>query len=152
MALFLGRAARGGSASSSGHSSIPNLPPFASNPHNNQTLGLPPVSANSVPKLPEAPPASATAGRLPTPPTLLPAPASLPQPPLSSSAAAVQAAIQRPQSAGQTASRKSATSCPTRTSPTTNNKQRTYPCGECGKIFNAHYNLTRHMPVHTGNF
>ena len=31
-------------------------------------------------------------------------------------------------------------------------KQRTYPCNECGKIFNAHYNLTRHMPVHTGNF
>ena len=31
-------------------------------------------------------------------------------------------------------------------------KQRTYPCNECGKIFNAHYNLTRHMPVHTGSF
>lgn len=29
-------------------------------------------------------------------------------------------------------------------------KQKTYPCPECGKIFNAHYNLTRHMPVHTG--
>jgi hypothetical protein len=29
-------------------------------------------------------------------------------------------------------------------------KPKTYPCGECGKIFNAHYNLTRHMPVHTG--
>lgn len=33
----------------------------------------------------------------------------------------------------------------------TNPKQKTYPCPECGKIFNAHYNLTRHMPVHTGN-
>ena len=29
-------------------------------------------------------------------------------------------------------------------------KTKTYPCPECGKIFNAHYNLTRHMPVHTG--
>lgn len=31
-----------------------------------------------------------------------------------------------------------------------NNKQKTFACPECGKIFNAHYNLTRHMPVHTG--
>lgn len=30
------------------------------------------------------------------------------------------------------------------------NKQKTFTCLECGKIFNAHYNLTRHMPVHTG--
>ena len=29
-------------------------------------------------------------------------------------------------------------------------KHKTYPCPDCGKIFNAHYNLTRHMPVHTG--
>jgi uncharacterized Zn-finger protein len=29
-------------------------------------------------------------------------------------------------------------------------KQKSYPCGQCGKVFNAHYNLTRHMPVHTG--
>eukprot|EP00095_Tigriopus_kingsejongensis_P000889 maker-scaffold409_size180341-snap-gene-0.24 protein:Tk00889 transcript:maker-scaffold409_size180341-snap-gene-0.24-mRNA-1 annotation:"hypothetical protein BRAFLDRAFT_209123" len=28
-------------------------------------------------------------------------------------------------------------------------KAKTYPCQECGKIFNAHYNLTRHMP---GNY
>uniref|UniRef100_T1JI68 C2H2-type domain-containing protein n=1 Tax=Strigamia maritima TaxID=126957 RepID=T1JI68_STRMM len=37
--------------------------------------------------------------------------------------------------------------------PTTStcvNKQKTFSCSECGKIFNAHYNLTRHMPVHTG--
>lgn len=27
---------------------------------------------------------------------------------------------------------------------------RTFPCAECGKVFNAQYNLTRHMPVHTG--
>ncbi|XP_063702548.1 fez family zinc finger protein erm [Culicoides brevitarsis] len=31
-----------------------------------------------------------------------------------------------------------------------NSKQKTFACPECGKIFNAHYNLTRHMPVHTG--
>lgn len=29
-------------------------------------------------------------------------------------------------------------------------KPKTFACPECGKIFNAHYNLTRHMPVHTG--
>lgn len=27
---------------------------------------------------------------------------------------------------------------------------KTFTCLECGKVFNAHYNLTRHMPVHTG--
>lgn len=25
-----------------------------------------------------------------------------------------------------------------------------FKCNECGKCFNAHYNLTRHMPIHTG--
>lgn len=25
-----------------------------------------------------------------------------------------------------------------------------YKCNDCGKCFNAHYNLTRHMPIHTG--
>ena len=34
--------------------------------------------------------------------------------------------------------------------PVMQGKQKTYPCPQCGKIFNAHYNLTRHMPVHTG--
>lgn len=29
-------------------------------------------------------------------------------------------------------------------------KQKTFACPDCGKVFNAHYNLTRHMPVHTG--
>lgn len=29
-------------------------------------------------------------------------------------------------------------------------KAKTFACLECGKVFNAHYNLTRHMPVHTG--
>lgn len=28
--------------------------------------------------------------------------------------------------------------------------QKSFSCPECGKMFNAHYNLTRHMPVHTG--
>jgi hypothetical protein len=50
--------------------------------------------------------------------------------------------------------RKAAASSPasSRSSPASaaSNKQRTYPCNECGKVFNAHYNLTRHMPVHTG--
>ena len=27
---------------------------------------------------------------------------------------------------------------------------KSFTCLECGKVFNAHYNLTRHMPVHTG--
>ncbi|VDP71208.1 unnamed protein product [Echinostoma caproni] len=25
-----------------------------------------------------------------------------------------------------------------------------YTCPHCGKVFTAHYNLTRHMPIHTG--
>jgi hypothetical protein len=25
-----------------------------------------------------------------------------------------------------------------------------FKCNDCGKTFNAHYNLTRHMPIHTG--
>lgn len=29
---------------------------------------------------------------------------------------------------------------------TTSIKQKTFACPECGKVFNAHYNLTRHMP------
>lgn len=30
------------------------------------------------------------------------------------------------------------------------NRHKTFTCADCGKVFNAHYNLTRHMPVHTG--
>ncbi|XP_061630580.1 fez family zinc finger protein 1 isoform X2 [Phyllopteryx taeniolatus] len=29
-------------------------------------------------------------------------------------------------------------------------KVKVFTCEVCGKVFNAHYNLTRHMPVHTG--
>ncbi|VDP01402.1 unnamed protein product [Soboliphyme baturini] len=29
-------------------------------------------------------------------------------------------------------------------------KHRLFACSECHKVFNAHYNLMRHMPVHTG--
>lgn len=32
----------------------------------------------------------------------------------------------------------------------TSSKHKTFTCTDCGKVFNAHYNLTRHMPVHTG--
>ncbi|XP_060100532.1 fez family zinc finger protein 1 [Heteronotia binoei] len=35
-----------------------------------------------------------------------------------------------------------------RGSPST--KPKVFTCEVCGKVFNAHYNLTRHMPVHTG--
>ncbi|XP_048864479.1 fez family zinc finger protein 1-like [Brienomyrus brachyistius] len=31
-----------------------------------------------------------------------------------------------------------------------NTKPKVFTCDLCGKVFNAHYNLTRHMPVHTG--
>ncbi|KAL8575472.1 hypothetical protein ACOMHN_013023 [Nucella lapillus] len=31
-----------------------------------------------------------------------------------------------------------------------NKNGKSFTCAECGKVFNAHYNLTRHMPVHTG--
>ena len=47
-------------------------------------------------------------------------------------------------------------SSPSQSSPSSSAKrkdgkpQKTYTCLECGKVFNAHYNLTRHMPVHTG--
>ncbi|MBN3300888.1 FEZF1 protein, partial [Amia calva] len=32
----------------------------------------------------------------------------------------------------------------------TSAKPKVFTCEVCGKVFNAHYNLTRHMPVHTG--
>ena len=36
------------------------------------------------------------------------------------------------------------------TNNSNNSKHKIFTCNECGKVFNAHYNLTRHMPVHTG--
>ncbi|EFA11077.1 fez family zinc finger protein erm [Tribolium castaneum] len=39
---------------------------------------------------------------------------------------------------------------PSIVTPSSTAKQKSFECGECGKVFNAHYNLTRHMPVHTG--
>ena len=39
---------------------------------------------------------------------------------------------------------------PTVTNINNNKSGKTFTCQECGKVFNAHYNLTRHMPVHTG--
>ena len=116
---------------SSNGGSIPNLPLFASNPHNsNQTImGFPPMvsSANSIPKSPEAPSKAAT---LATPP-LAAAQPSLPPLPLIAPTSAAPAIQQRPlhPAGGQTASRKSTTSSPSRTSPNSNsnsanNKQR----------------------------
>lgn len=46
--------------------------------------------------------------------------------------------------AGTTGESKASSNTPATT------KQKSFECGECGKVFNAHYNLTRHMPVHTG--
>ncbi|XP_038067721.1 zinc finger protein Gfi-1b-like [Patiria miniata] len=37
-----------------------------------------------------------------------------------------------------------------RTKRAQNGQQKAFTCLDCGKVFNAHYNLTRHMPVHTG--
>ena len=39
---------------------------------------------------------------------------------------------------------------PISTKTIVNKTGKTFTCQECGKVFNAHYNLTRHMPVHTG--
>ncbi|KAG8439828.1 hypothetical protein GDO86_005844 [Hymenochirus boettgeri] len=36
------------------------------------------------------------------------------------------------------------------TAASPSNKPKVFTCEVCGKVFNAHYNLTRHMPVHTG--
>ncbi|XP_072291023.1 fez family zinc finger protein 1 [Eucyclogobius newberryi] len=41
-------------------------------------------------------------------------------------------------------------STPRLSSSCAGNKPKVFTCEVCGKVFNAHYNLTRHMPVHTG--
>ncbi|KAK1158587.1 fez family zinc finger protein 2-like [Acipenser oxyrinchus oxyrinchus] len=38
----------------------------------------------------------------------------------------------------------------TKLSNSSDGKSKNFTCEVCGKVFNAHYNLTRHMPVHTG--
>lgn len=101
-------------------------------------MPLPPISAVTAAAAAAAAAAVAVTPQPPLPPSLPPsnsAPPPLPLPPSSTS---------RKSNSSNAASSSSA-----RLSPNSN-KQRTYPCNECGKIFNAHYNLTRHMPVHTG--
>ncbi|MEE6481029.1 hypothetical protein FKM82_012735 [Ascaphus truei] len=51
----------------------------------------------------------------------------------------------------QTLSEKIAFKTPAKfSSASPNSKPKVFTCEVCGKVFNAHYNLTRHMPVHTG--
>ncbi|CAH4036194.1 unnamed protein product [Pieris brassicae] len=66
----------------------------------------------------------------------------LPRPP------PVQSPVQRPPSPRAPAADHAVSST---TGPTPSPaKNKSFACGDCGKVFNAHYNLTRHMPVHTG--
>ncbi|CAH2061141.1 unnamed protein product, partial [Iphiclides podalirius] len=66
----------------------------------------------------------------------------LPRPP------PVQSPVQRPPSPRASAADHAVSST---TGPTPSPaKNKSFACGDCGKVFNAHYNLTRHMPVHTG--
>ena len=98
-------------------------------------LPLPPISAVTAAAAAAA--AVSVTPQPPLPPSLPPsnsAPPPLPLPPSSTS---------------RKSNSSNAASSSARLSPNSN-KQRTYPCTECGKVFNAHYNLTRHMPVHTG--
>lgn len=50
----------------------------------------------------------------------------------------------------KTVATKSNTVRATPPSNTTTTTAKTFTCSHCGKVFFAHYNLTRHMPVHTG--
>ncbi|XP_014214703.1 fez family zinc finger protein 1-like [Copidosoma floridanum] len=45
---------------------------------------------------------------------------------------------------------KSGKSSPERRAESNSKQNKTFTCLVCKKVFNAHYNLTRHMPVHTG--
>ena len=105
--------------------------PPGPNPHHPTPTSVPPIAPNlSLPNPNVAPFAPSS-----QPPPLPPPPAA------------------QTSSSPHVASRKAAVSGSPRSSPNTSGgqtKQRTYPCNECGKVFNAHYNLTRHMPVHTG--
>ena len=107
--------------------------PTGPNPHHPTPTSVPPIAPNlSLPNPNVAPFAPSS-----QPPPLPPPPAA------------------QTSSSPHVASRKAAVSGSPRSSPNTSGgqtKQRTYPCNECGKVFNAHYNLTRHMPVHTGEY
>ena len=111
-------------------------------------LGLPPPLPHLPPSNPGMHHAASSAPQLPPRPILAP-----PQHPPALEPL-LQAKVFKQTSPPTPTSRSSPAG--SRSSPTSstgsNNKQRTYPCNECGKVFNAHYNLTRHMPVHTGKY
>ncbi len=124
-------------------STVPTVKPFNSvNGYEApvRPLGIPP------------PPPFATGSLLPPPPQLT---AHFPANGSYGTSSGSKPSMKPPIAVGEKQSSRSRTGSATSSESTTpssanNNKQRTYPCGECGKIFNAHYNLTRHMPVHTG--
>ncbi|KAL1238214.1 Fez family zinc finger protein erm [Trichinella spiralis] len=65
----------------------------------------------------------------------------------------IPAEIQTENSQEQKSVASTSKASPKRNSPTTQQQQaktKTFVCPDCGKVFNAHYNLMRHMPVHTG--
>ncbi|KRX84967.1 Fez family zinc finger protein 2 [Trichinella sp. T6] len=65
----------------------------------------------------------------------------------------IPAEIQTENSQEQKSVASTSKASPKRSSPTTQQQQaktKTFVCPDCGKVFNAHYNLMRHMPVHTG--
>ena len=66
----------------------------------------------------------------------------------SSSASMLGSPTASPIKAGSVSGSNSVTNSPSKKNNAKPTK--TFTCPECGKIFNAHYNLTRHMPVHTG--
>jgi len=51
---------------------------------------------------------------------------------------------------GRNANSSATTTLSTGSNGNNNGGNKAFTCLECGKVFNAHYNLTRHMPVHTG--
>lgn len=69
-----------------------------------------------------------------------------------SMAASEKSQLQSPIKPSVVSSKNALLTSPTSRDPTASTKQKTFACQECGKVFNAHYNLTRHMPVHTGEF
>lgn len=74
----------------------------------------------------------------PPPPSLPVLPSALPSPPPPPPLPAKSAALQPPPTTPSTPLKDPQSSA------------KTFTCNHCGKVFYAHYNLTRHMPVHTG--